>query len=156
MVRGLVGTFFQRPDAPRRDYAPVPLTLAPLLLFHRGFDGRIAVRRGYAPVKTACESEQRRERERCKRLKTCKRRQLVVVADASAESSSDSSRAQRPLASDVVCSIRYRNELVHRPAAPSARAPESACLASTLKKNLCLTHVSQRSPVSRTDVQIGS
>ena len=46
------------------------VTLASLLLFHRGFDGRMAMRCGYAPVKIACGSEQRRERERYQRLKT--------------------------------------------------------------------------------------
>ena len=48
--------------------------------------------------------------------------QLVNVADGHAGSGSVSSRAQRRRASDVTCSIRYRNGLVHRPAAPSARA----------------------------------
>ena len=88
----------------------------------------------------SCEC--RRSTRLAARFKNCKERQLVVVADASAESSSDSPHALPPLASDVACSIRHRNELVHRPAAPSARAPESACLALTLKKNLRLTHVS--------------
>ena len=69
ILGGPTETFFSRPDVSRRDCARVPLTLASLLLFHRGFDGRMAMRRGYAPVKTACESEQRHERERYHRLK---------------------------------------------------------------------------------------
>ena len=68
--------------------------------------------------------------------------QLVNVADGHAGSGSVSSRAQRRRASDVTCSIRYRNWLVHRPAAPSARALESVCSALTLEKNLRLTCVS--------------
>ena len=70
--------------------------------------------------------------------------QLVKVADGHAGSGSVSSRAQRRRASDVTCSIRYRNGLVHRPAAPSARALESVCSALTLEKNLRLTRVSHR------------
>ena len=62
LLRGLVGTRFSREGercaAP--GFAPVPLTLAHLLLFHRRLDGYLHTTRApvAVPVKIRCESEQ--------------------------------------------------------------------------------------------------
>ena len=73
-VTGATETFFQRPDASRRDYAPVPLTLARLLLFHHRFHGDMETVCDHDPAKTACESEQTLSVQRSRRRKVSEQR----------------------------------------------------------------------------------
>ena len=57
-IGGLVGNFFSRERSGAPRFAPVPLTLAHLLLFHRRLDGSLRTTRAQGPVKIRCESEQ--------------------------------------------------------------------------------------------------
>ena len=66
-VRGPVGTLFSLESSGEPRFAPGPLTLAHLLLFHRRLDGVMATTRALDPVKIRCKSEQTRERKRSRR-----------------------------------------------------------------------------------------
>ena len=155
-VRGPVETYFHTLTRPRRDCARVPLSARCLLLFHRRLHGDMHACRAHVPVKTACESEQTQSVQRYMRRKNSDSFLTREAVGVKTLSRPDSSCAQRHQESDVPWSIRYRCELAHRPAAPSARAPQSACSATTLGKNLCQARVSQRPPESRTHVRISS
>ena len=60
LVRGPVGTVFQKKYAVNAVFAHVPLTLAHLLLFHRRLDGHMDMHttRAHVPVKIRCQTEQ--------------------------------------------------------------------------------------------------
>ena len=66
-IRGPVGTLFSRESSGEPRFAPGPLTLAHLLLFHRRLDGDMATTRALVAVKIRCQSEQTRERKRSRR-----------------------------------------------------------------------------------------
>ena len=57
-IGGLVGNFFSRERSGAPRFAPGPLTLAHLLLFHRRLDGDMATTRALVAVKIRCQSEQ--------------------------------------------------------------------------------------------------
>ena len=80
-LRGLVGTRFSRERCAAPGFAPGPLTLAHLLLFHRRLDGDMATTRALVAVKTRCQSEQTRERKWSRRLGSrCARTIHVTLA----------------------------------------------------------------------------
>ena len=139
--RGSTGNFFQRPDAARtrlcactshaRAFAPFPSP-----------SSRVGARVSYAPTR----EDRMRIRSNAKRpeVHASQDQRTAFSLVRRPASRPDSSRAQRHQESDVLRSIRYRCELAHRAAAPSARAPQSACSATTLEKKLRLTCVSHR------------
>ena len=153
MIRGSGRNFFQRPDTARtrlcactchaRAFAPFPSP-----------SSRVGARVSCAPTR----EDRMRIRANAERpeVHASQDQRTAFSLVRRPASRPDSSRAQRHQDSDVPWSIRYRCELAHRPTASSAHAPESACLAMTLGKNLCPARVSQQPPERRTDVRIRS
>ena len=142
-LRGPVETYFHTLTRPRRDCARVPLSARCLLRFHRRLHGGTCTHavRTCPAVKTACESEQTQSVQRYMRRKNSDSFLTREAVGVKTLSRPDSSCAQRHQESDVPWSIRYRCELAHRPAAPSARAPQSACSARRRSGRICVRRV---------------
>ena len=142
-----------------RDQTDVPPAAPSLLLFMSRLDGRTHATCVRAADKTECESEQRRSRESREVHWSQDQAHAVFSGEATgghAGAGGCSSGARRRCRSDAACSMRYQRRLIQRPAARSARAPESASAGEGAKKNLRVTRVSQRARSSRTDVRIAS